>query len=103
MVERARVAVALVFALNGLVFASWVSRLPAVREALGLSTGQLGLLLLCVSVGSVDQITLPLTFKCGTMPEIKTTLRTWIKPAVVVYTCGQDAARYPVQAAYCAR
>jgi fucose permease len=30
-----------------------VSRLPAVREALGLSTGQLGLLLLCVSVGSV--------------------------------------------------
>jgi fucose permease len=53
VVERARVAVALVFALNGLVFASWVSRLPAVREALGLSTGQLGLLLLCVSVGSV--------------------------------------------------
>ena len=53
MVERARVAVALVFALNGLVFASWVSRLPAVREALDLSTGQLGLLLLCVSVGSV--------------------------------------------------
>jgi MFS family permease len=51
--ERARVAVALVFALNGLVFASWVSRLPAVREALGLSTGQLGLLLLCVSIGSV--------------------------------------------------
>ena len=41
--ERARVAVALVFALNGLAFASWVSRLPAVREALGLSNGQLGL------------------------------------------------------------
>ena len=53
VVERARVAVALVFALNGLVFASWVSRLPAVREALGLSTGELGLLLLCASVGSV--------------------------------------------------
>ena len=51
--ERARVAVALVFALNGLAFASWVSRLPAVREALGLSTGQLGLLLLCLSVGSI--------------------------------------------------
>ena len=51
--ERARVAVALVFGLNGLVFASWVSRLPAVREALGLSTGSLGLLLLCLSAGSV--------------------------------------------------
>ena len=53
MVERARVAAALVFALNGLVFASWVSRLPAVREALQLSTAQLGLLLLCLSAGSV--------------------------------------------------
>ena len=53
VVERARVAVALVFALNGLVFASWVSRLPAVRSALDLSTSELGLLLLCLSVGSV--------------------------------------------------
>jgi fucose permease len=51
--ERARVAVAAVFALNGLVFASWVARLPAVREALGLSTTALGLLLLCLSIGSV--------------------------------------------------
>ena len=53
MVERARVAVALVFALNGLAFASWLARLPALRQALGLSTGELGLLLLCISVGSV--------------------------------------------------
>ena len=53
VLERARIAVGLVFVLNGTVFASWVSRLPAVREALGLSTGQLGLLLLCMSVGSV--------------------------------------------------
>ncbi|MCW2777414.1 MAG: major facilitator superfamily 1 [Frankiales bacterium] len=51
--ERARVAVAVTFGLNGLVFASWVSRLPAVRAALGLSTTQLGLLLLCLSAGSV--------------------------------------------------
>ncbi len=35
------------------MFASWVSRLPAVREALDLSTTRLGLLLLCVSVGSL--------------------------------------------------
>ena len=53
VLERARVAVALVFALNGLVFASWVSRLPAVRSALDLSTSSLGLLLLCLSVGSL--------------------------------------------------
>ncbi len=53
VVERARIAVALVFVLNGLVFASWLSRLPAVRDALELSTGRLGLLLLCLSAGSV--------------------------------------------------
>lgn len=51
--ERARVAVALVFALNGVVFASWVSRLPAIRDALDLTPSQLGLLLLCLSAGSV--------------------------------------------------
>ncbi len=53
VVERARVAVALVFGLNGVVFASWLSRLPAVRDALELSTGRLGLLLLFLSAGSV--------------------------------------------------
>ena len=52
-VERTRVAVALVFGLNGLAFASWLARLPALREALDLSTGQLGLLLLCISAGAV--------------------------------------------------
>jgi MFS family permease len=52
-VERARVAVALVFGLNGLAFASWLARLPALRQALDLSTGELGLLLLCISAGSV--------------------------------------------------
>ncbi|MCW2608690.1 MAG: major facilitator superfamily 1 [Frankiales bacterium] len=52
-VERARVAVATTFGLNGLVFASWVSRLPAVRQELDLSTTGLGLLLLCLSAGSV--------------------------------------------------
>jgi len=41
-----------VFALNGLCFAPWVSRIPAMRDALSLSTGQLGLLLLCLSGGA---------------------------------------------------
>lgn len=52
-VERARIAVALVFALNGVVFASWISRLPALRNALSLSPSELGLFLLCLSVGSI--------------------------------------------------
>jgi len=57
-VDRARVAVAVAFVANGLAFASWISRLPAVRDALSLSPGQLGLLLLCLSAGAV--LALPL-------------------------------------------
>ncbi|MFI1194625.1 MFS transporter [Micromonospora sp. NPDC020750] len=52
-VLAARNGVAAVFALNGLAVASWFSRVPAVREALGLSAGQLGLLLLAMSVGAL--------------------------------------------------
>ncbi len=57
-VERARQAVAAVFVVNGLVFASWLSRLPAVRTELDLSTSALGLLLLCLSAGSVASLPL---------------------------------------------
>ena len=50
---RARNAVAAVFALNGFAFASWVSRIPEARSLLDLTPGQLGTLLLALSVGSV--------------------------------------------------
>jgi MFS family permease len=50
---RGRVAVTSVFALNGLVFAAWVSRIPAVRDDLALSTGRVGLVLLSLSLGAV--------------------------------------------------
>lgn len=58
-VLAARNAVALSFALNGFGFASWVSRIPEARAALDLTNGQLGLLLLAISAGSV--LTLPTT------------------------------------------
>jgi len=50
---RARNAVATVFALNGFAFASWVARIPEARAELGLTPGQLGTLLLALSLGSV--------------------------------------------------
>ncbi|ALV46386.1 MFS transporter [Arthrobacter alpinus] len=40
------------YAGSGLVFATWVSRIPAVRDDLGLTPGQVGLMLLCMSLGS---------------------------------------------------
>lgn len=58
-VERAKVAVAVVFFLNGLAFASWISRVPALKEGLGLTPGQVGLLLLSLSAGTL--VALPLS------------------------------------------
>jgi fucose permease len=49
----ARNAVAVVFALNGFVFASWVARIPEVQQSLGLTPGRLGLVLLGLAAGSV--------------------------------------------------
>ncbi|MCP3422105.1 MFS transporter [Nocardioides pinisoli] len=55
----ARNAVGLTFFLNGLVFSSWVSRIPEVRSSFGLTNGQLGLVLLAIALGSV--LALPTT------------------------------------------
>src|SRR5215470_14932105 len=50
-VRRARWAVATVFFVNGAAFASWVSRIPALRSGLSLSDGALGGVLFAMSVG----------------------------------------------------
>ncbi|MGA7205996.1 MAG: MFS transporter [Specibacter sp.] len=47
-----RTGVVTAYAGSGLVFATWVSRIPAIREDLGLTPGQVGLMLLCMSLGS---------------------------------------------------
>lgn len=51
-VRRARNAVYAVFIWNGFAFASWASRIPQVRGALQITPGVLGLILLCMAVGS---------------------------------------------------
>lgn len=50
---RSRNAVAATFAINGVALASLISRIPAIRDELGLTTTQLGLVLLATSVGAV--------------------------------------------------
>jgi MFS family permease len=50
---RARNAVAVAFAMNGLCFATLASRVPDLRSSLQLSNGSLGLLLLSVALGSM--------------------------------------------------
>ncbi len=57
-IARARTADLVVFGVNGFGVASWMSRVPDVKAALHLTPGQLGLVLLSISVGSL--IGLPL-------------------------------------------
>jgi fucose permease len=56
--RRARAAVLTVFALNGLIMASWISRVPASRDRLELASSRVGLVLLAMSGGAV--LALPL-------------------------------------------
>lgn len=44
------------YAASGLAFASWVSRLPAIRDALDLTPGNVGVLLLCMTLGSFASV-----------------------------------------------
>src|SRR5450830_1443888 len=56
LVARARLLLLGLFALNGLTFSSWLARLPTVRDELGLTTGQLGTVLLASSAGSLVMV-----------------------------------------------
>jgi fucose permease len=57
-VTRWRNALFVVFGLSGLSIATWLGRVPAVRDALEASTLQMGLLVTGLSVGSILGITL---------------------------------------------
>ncbi|MCU1479539.1 MAG: transporter [Subtercola sp.] len=48
-----RNAVFIIFALSGLSMATWVARLPAVRDQLHLDTAAVGLVILGLSIGSI--------------------------------------------------
>ena len=48
----------MIFVVNGLAFASWAARVPAIRDTLGLTPGRVGLLLLAVSAGTMAALPL---------------------------------------------
>ena len=58
-VREATAAIYTAFICSGVAFASWVSRIPQIRDQLHLDPSTLGLVLLCVSAGCV--IALPLS------------------------------------------
>lgn len=57
--RKARLAVAVVFLVNGTTFATWAARVPAVRDHLNLSPGALGVALLGLTAGAV--VALPMS------------------------------------------
>ncbi len=70
--QLARVAVTAVFALNGALFASIFSRLPAIQERTDIGDGALGLALLCAMVGllSSQLFAGPLIARRGSRPLV---------------------------------
>jgi MFS family permease len=59
LVPRARTAVSILFLVHGLTVASWVARIPAIRNKLELSPAELGTVLLALAVGSL--LSMPVT------------------------------------------
>ncbi len=51
--RQAQLATASFFLLLGILFGTWVARIPAVQNQLGLSDGQLGIALLSMSIGAM--------------------------------------------------
>jgi fucose permease len=57
--SSARLAASAMFFINGVLFATWVTRIPEVKDALGLDDSRLGLALLALGIGTFTA--LPLT------------------------------------------
>lgn len=55
---RARWLLVGLFALNGLMFSAWLARIPTVRDALGMSSSELGGILVAGSIGSLATVSL---------------------------------------------
>lgn len=53
LLRRALFGVFLTFGLNGIAVATWISRLPAIRDILDISVAQVGFLLFGLSAGSI--------------------------------------------------
>lgn len=51
--QRARLGLLVIFAVNGLILATWAARIPAVKDAAGLSVSQLGGVLLAPAFGAL--------------------------------------------------
>ncbi|WP_208095714.1 MFS transporter [Paenarthrobacter sp. MSM-2-10-13] len=77
--SRWRAAVLASYAASGIAFATWVSRLPAIRDGLNLTPGGIGLLLMCMTVASFISISASGLIVLRLGPQ----LTTWIGSSMV--------------------
>ncbi|MGQ4468205.1 MFS transporter, partial [Streptomyces violaceoruber] len=98
-VQRRRRALYLFFFLNGIAMSSWVTRTPDIRDRLGVSTAQMGLVLFGLSVGSMTGILCSgrLVSRFGTRPV--TAVGTLLIVASVAVV-GAGSARAMVEPAH---
>src|SRR3954462_2431936 len=80
--RRARAATALIFFLTGAVFAAWSTRLPAIKEHLGLSDGALAVAILGLEAGAVAGLPL------GGAIVARAGSRTGLRASFAVYPLG---------------
>ncbi|WP_374192135.1 MFS transporter [Streptomyces sp. MBT33] len=103
-VRRRRHALFRLFLLAGIAMASWVTRTPAIRDRLELSTAHMGLVLFGLSLGSMAGISCSgrLVSRLGTRPVI--VWGTWLLIAGLATICwGSGLASVPlVTAGLCA-
>lgn len=57
--KRARLAISVVFLVNGFTLASWISRIPTISDTLELSSGEVGTALMALAAGAI--VAFPLT------------------------------------------
>jgi hypothetical protein len=80
--RRARIGAAACFLLTGLVSASWASRVPAIKDGLGLSEGQFAIALLGLEAGAVMGLQL------GGLVVPRTGSRRALTTAVLGFSCA---------------
>mgnify|MGYP000001584671 CR=1 FL=1 len=90
---RARNALFAVFAANGFALASWMARVPDVKDLLQLTPGQLSVLLLSISVGAL--VGLPAAGRISSRIGAKNTVR--LALAILVPAATQPAMAAPPQ------
>src|SRR4051794_33149466 len=91
--HRARAATTLIFFLTGAVFAGWSTRLPAIKDRLGLSDGALALAILGLEAGAIAGLPLggALVARAGSRAALRASLAVY-PPALVAVALAPGVA-----------